>query len=156
AQSLQDQVRFAPGGTLRLSAATDLDIASGAVLSVSGASAGGDAGSLVFASGGTTTLQGTLSGTASAGYQGGAFSLDASALASSSSFSAVNALLHGGGFDRSLEFRLRSQDITVATGETVRGHEVVLQSDSGSVVVAGRIDASGSTSSPGGGDIALV
>ena len=156
AQSLQDQVRLAPGGTLRLSAGSDLDIASGAVLNVGGASAGGDAGSLVLSSGGTATLQGTLSGSASAGYQGGAFSLDASGLSASSSFSGVNALLQAGGFDRSLEFRLRTQDITVATGETVRGHEVILQSDSGSVVVAGRIDASGSTSSPGGGDIVLV
>ncbi len=148
-----DQVRFAPGGAIRLAALGDLNIADGAALDVSGSARGGDAGGIALTAGGQTAVQGVLSGSAAAGFGGGVFALDAAAVPD---FSALNARLESGGFDASREIRLRHQDIALGAGETIRAHEVLLRSDSGTVSVAGTIAAAGTAAAPDGGIIRLV
>jgi len=157
AASFQDQVRYAPGGSIRLVAAADIAVDSGALLEVSGDPRGGDAGFLELTAGGNAILLGTLRGKAAAGFWGGAFSLDAGTLGSSASdFSLLNRGLAAGGFDTSLQLRLRHQDLLLGAGEKIVAHEVVLRSDSGRVTVAGEIDAAGTSARPDGGKIELI
>jgi len=139
--------RLAPGGTIRLSAPSgSVAIAAGAVLDVS-ATAGGDAGTVALVAGGEATVLGRLAGTADEGHRAGAFSLVAAGVPS---FSALNALVEQGGFTSSREVRLR-QDIALAPGELITAREVELRSDTGTVRVAGRIDAAGKSEGDGDG-----
>ena len=155
----QEPVRqFAPGGLIRLVASEgDVDVDSQASLNVSsGSTLGGDAGSIELVAGpnATASVHGTLKGAAgSSAYAGGSFSLDAGTAADQSS---LVSGLGTGGFDESVSVRLRgSQGITIAAGQTLTAHEVVLISDGGQVSVAGTIDASGTTGHPNGGKVEL-
>src|SRR5262249_40034638 len=56
AVDFNDQVRFAPGGSIRLGASGPLEIASGAVLDASGSDRGGDAGSIELTAGGQASI----------------------------------------------------------------------------------------------------
>jgi filamentous hemagglutinin family protein len=148
-----DQVRFAPGGTIRLSAAGDLSIASGARLDVSGAARGGDAGTVDLASGGLTAVQGTLAGQAAPDFGGGAAWVDGETI---DSLATLNTSLEAGGFTGARGYRVRSGDLAIPAGAMLRAHQVVLRADAGLVTVAGTIDASGDAVQPGGGTILLA
>ena len=152
----EDQLRFAPGGAIQLTAAQDLRIDSGASLDVSGSTSGGSAGLIELTAGGNAIVLGNLRGAGAAGFTGGSFSLDAGTLgAGAAAFPALNASLAASGFDSSLRYRLRSQDLLLPAGDRIVAHEVLLRSDTGSVTVAGEIDAEGTAFSPGGGDIEI-
>ena len=156
AVQFHDGPQLAPGGTVRLSAAGDAVVASGAVLDASAPAEGGDAGRIQVTAGGYARLEGDFRAHAGSGALGGAFSVDAAGLTSPGGFGALDAALEAGGFDASRAFRVRAQDLTLAAGDTIHAHEVVLQADGGSVSVAGVIDAAGTASSPSGGSIRVV
>jgi hypothetical protein len=148
--------RFAPGGAIRLfsrGAQGSLTVDAAAVLDASAATGGGDAGIVALTADAGAAVRGILRGGAAAGWRGGDFTLDAAAL---EGFSALNAGLEQGGFGGSREFRLRGQDLELASGERITAHQVLLRSDTGSVTVAGHIDASGTASHPDGGTIRVV
>jgi filamentous hemagglutinin family protein len=149
------QSKAAPGGAIRLAASGDLTIAQGAILDVSAAGAGADAGSLEITAGGQADVQGTLRGQGASGSLGGSFALDAGTVPS---FSALNALLGGGGFTEAIAVRLRGagQSIQLGQGESVLAHDVTLRSDQGQVIAAGAIGLDGDASHPAGGIIQLL
>jgi hypothetical protein len=156
AVDLADVTRFAPGGSIRLSAAGDLTAAAGSFLEVSGSARGGEAGRLELASpAGRVSLAGELHGSAAAGQRGAAFALDAGALPS---FSALNQVLESGGFTESREIRLRGpgQDIRLEAGQRISAHGVALRADQGTVAVAGAVGLPGDDSHPAGGIIQLL
>src|SRR5262249_41175420 len=110
---------------------------SGAVLDLAAHPAGGGAGTLAIASGGTgIALDGTIRAQAAPGERGASFSLDVAAL---TSFGALNQRLSEFGFSRSREFRIRTGDVTL-DGTTVV-ESLVLAADQGHVTVAGTVDA---------------
>jgi hypothetical protein len=151
AVDLFDQVRFAPGGDIRLAAAGDLSVDAAALLDVSGAGRGGSAGGIELSASGAASVLGQLRGAAAPGYVGGAFGLDAG---TSPGLPALLGLVAQGGFDRAVSLRLRQQDLDLSG--TLRAHQVILQSDVGRVHVGGTVDASGSDASPDGGRIEVV
>ncbi|MDQ8757557.1 filamentous hemagglutinin family protein [Sphingosinicella sp. LHD-64] len=153
AVDFRDVARFAPGGTVRLTAGGHLAMAIGATIDVSGSERGGDAGRLVLTAGGTSSILGTLRGGAGDGYGGGGIDLDSGSV---DDFAALNALLNSGGFDSSREIRLRDQSILLAAGERIEAHRVTLRSDSGEVRIAGTIAAAGTEAAPAGGEVRLI
>ena len=151
AQGTANLTESAAAGRLSLSSESgSVTAQAGSSIELNGGSAGGDAGMLsIEAANGTVVLDGKLSAIASSGNQSGSASLDAANLAN---FSGLDQALHAGGFAQSLYLRGRSGDINVANGDTVAAHNVQLVADSGSVNVAGLIDASGQA---GGGKVEL-
>jgi hypothetical protein len=145
--------RYAPGGHVQLAASGDVEIAAGALLDVSGAEGGGDAGRVEISAGGGAALAGTIRGRAAGGWGGGAFALDAATLGS---FTALNRELEAGGLDDTREVRLRQQGIALEAGERLRAHRVRLRSDGAAVTVAGEIDASGGGARLEGGRVELA
>jgi len=152
-------VRGMPGGHLTLAAGRDLRL--DGQIRVSGAAAGGDAGSIeMFAPGGEFSIAGELAAAARAGAQGGGFSADLLSL-SGGAFTTLNALLETGGFSGYRRIRTREGDLHLGSGQTMTAHEIALTADGGAVTLgdagaAGappvRLDAAGSA----GGRIALA
>ncbi|TRL37411.1 filamentous hemagglutinin N-terminal domain-containing protein [Methylosinus sporium] len=144
--------QYAPGGAVKLvSQAGNVRIASGAKVDVSaaknpdGSLGPGYAGSvsITTANTGTTTLQGTLDGSAKYKDTGGSFVLSTGTLVGD---------LPWGGFTRRFGVSLyQPSDIIVPEGVTLNSLEVLLVANRGSVVVGGTIDASG----PASGGVAL-
>ncbi len=140
--------QYAPGGAVKLvSQAGNVRIASGAKVDVSaaknpdGSLGPGYAGSvsITTADTGTTTLQGTLDGSAKYKDTGGSFVLSTGTLVGD---------LPWGGFTRRFGVSLyQPSDIIVPEGVTLNSLEVLLVANRGSVVVGGTIDASGPASS---------
>src|SRR5262249_27095578 len=151
--NFRDVFRAVPGGLVRLSASGDVVAASGARVDVSGDSRGGDAGSIEVAAGGRALLSGAVQGTASAGYRGGRFSLDAGSL---SDFAQLNAALEAGRFNSSRAIHVVNGDLALAAGQTLTAHDVLLRSDNGGVSIAGTIDAAGNAALVHGGRIQLI
>lgn len=109
---------------------------------------GGDAGRLELqASKRAVTIAGTavLKGGKGAGADdlAGSFSLDAANLGQgvNSELSGLAAKLNAGGFNRAVDLRVRTGDLTQAAGSTLRAERVVLSADAGNVKLAGAIDA---------------
>ena len=158
AKTIAGQTAYAPAGSVTLTSNNgNVDIASGAVVDVSGAAGGGDAGSVnVNATHGTATIAGDLKGAAATGYAQGNFALDAYALGTT--LTALDDLLmpdisnQSGGFNQSIDIRVRSGDLALDAGSTVTADSYQLAADNGSIDVAGNIDASGAT----GGNILLA
>ena len=131
----------AVGGGVRLEEEARIDVSAGSR---------GDAGSLSIVSPhASVTLDGTILGFGKSGI-GGSFTLDTLSLGE---FSAINAALSAGGFNRSIDLRARTGDVIMGAGDALAAHHVSLAADAGSIDVLGRIDASGAA---GGGTIALV
>jgi filamentous hemagglutinin family protein len=123
---------------------------SGSGINLQGGAAGGDAGVLtVEAANGTVSLGGAMTAGAASGNQSGSASIDAANLGN---FSDLNTALDAGGFNQSRYLRARTGDVDVAGTDTVTAHTIRLVADSGSVNVAGVLDASGVT---GGGQVEL-
>ncbi len=120
----------------------------GSSVNVAGASQGGDAGSVsVRAS--SAVLSGSLTGSAKAGAQQGAFSLDVGTLAD---FSGLNAKLNQSGFTEARDLRVRDGSVTIAASDTLKAHHATISADAGAIIVNGVIDAS---SPAGAGSVAL-
>ena len=145
-KTFADKTLFVSGGTVVLeSNGGNVVQAEGSSVDVSGASLGGEGGDAgrfeVRAADGTATLAGTLKGQKGAGgATGGEFLLDAGGVAD---LSALAGQLGTGGFDESVDVRARSGDMSLASGTTLKAHEVKLATDDGNLTVAGTIDASG-------------
>ncbi|QSA98565.1 filamentous haemagglutinin family protein [Methylococcus sp. EFPC2] len=135
---------YANAGSLSLSSESgNVTAESGSSITLSADPLGGDAGRLsIKAAAGTVRLGGTLSARSNAGYEGGRFSLDASAL-EGGNFSALNTVLYDAGYSQSLDIRLRSGDLHVAASDRVSAREIRLTADRGKLSVAGTLDASG-------------
>jgi filamentous hemagglutinin family protein len=148
--ALGDQPRFAPGGTIQLTALGDLAVASQARLDVSGAAAGGSAGSIGIAAGLDASVLGALAGTPGTGGRAGSFTLDAGTYGTGD-VSGLNAALNAGGFTEGRSLRLRQQDLSIGASDRIVAHDVTLRSDAGAVRVAGEVASAGSA----GGRIAI-
>ncbi|WP_159729612.1 filamentous haemagglutinin family protein [Methylosinus sp. Ce-a6] len=139
--ALGPDIEYAPGGTVRLNALSgNVSIGSGAKVSVAAARdeyGSGYAGSLYIttADTGTTTLSGTLDGSAAFKDTGGNFILNTGRLAGT---------LPWNGFSRRFSVTLNQPgDLVIGAGETLVSSEVMLVANQGSVIVDGAIDASG-------------
>lgn len=146
-QTFFDQTRFTNGGDVVLDAAGTVQLLAGSRISVAAPAGGGDSGSLTIKSpGGALVADGTLSGSAPGG-RTGVFSLDTASLAD---FDILSQKLASSGFDRSLDFRVRSGDISI--NNAITAGNFLLAADGGSISVNNLVDASGET----GGRIELV
>jgi hypothetical protein len=138
-----------PGGVVMLTASQgDIVIADQVLINVSGATVGGDAGRIaLLANSGAAEVSSaaTLRGTASAGETQGSFAMDAHTL--STDFSDLNTLLNAGDFTEYRAIAVQSGDLNIAAGDVVNARAVEFTTDTGSLNVAGRINA---TASEGG------
>ncbi|MBN9505341.1 MAG: filamentous hemagglutinin family protein [Altererythrobacter sp.] len=151
AQDYIDVVRYTNGGVVQLAAAGDVTSDAASVIDVSAHARGGNAGVVDVTAGGAVALAGVLLATASEGWRGGEFALDAG----STDFGALNILLNAGTFNARREIRL-AQDIALAAGETIAAHEVILDSRGGDVRIAGTIAANGDAANANGGVVKLT
>lgn len=133
-----DVTKHSWGGSLELESRTgSIAQASGSIIDVSADN--NDAGSIrVAATQGTATFGGTLHGDAGGGNDSGSFSLAVDRIAD---FAALNTTLSESGFFAERSFTTKSGDLVV--GDEVRARTVNLSADGGSLIVNGRIDASG-------------
>ncbi len=133
-------------GTILLTADQgSVSVGSNAVINVAAQASGGNAGSLhVSAPQGSFGLSGTLSGLGAANAVNASFSLDEANL-SLTSVDSLDTLLFAGGFTESLQYRLRTGDVTIAGLASAKNYS--LAADTGSITVAstGYINASGVT-----------
>lgn len=144
-----DVAAYAAGGSVTLvSEHGDVNINPGALVDVSG-TAQSDAGRLAIrVAQGQANIDGTLKAAAGNTSRSGAFTLDAGKIAD---FSALNNTLNAAEFGEARNIRVRSGDIAVAQGDTIKAHQVSLVADDGRIDVKGTVDASGDT----GGRIGL-
>lgn len=153
AQRFYDQVQYTDGGQINLTSDNgSVVLNAGSVLNVAADASGGNAGSIaISASHGIFTANGTITGQAGAGGNGGTFSVDAGSIPGGS-VSDLDASLNTGGFTESRTYRVRTGNIIV--GGLATSHTYNLSTDAGDITVtgAGLIDASGVT----GGTINLV
>ncbi len=156
-RAFYDLVKYTDGGSISLVADKgDVALADTSVVNVSGATPlaadSAHAGQLATSGGGqlnvsavqgALSLAGKLSGNGAVAGQGAAFGLDVGALGAGGSLAKLTDQLGAGGFDQSIQMRVRSGDVLV-DGD-VAAHTVALSADSGSITVTGKIDASGAT-----------
>ena len=157
-KSFQGTVATADAGRVALGAEHgDVVVDKGSSINLSADAAGGNAGSLAIDAV-RADLSGTFSASSAKGAQGtvalNVASLDDAIAANlgAGGFSAVNTLLNAAGFTESRDIRVRDQDLAVAAGDVVRAHHLTLESDAGTVTVAGKLDAS---SAQGGGSVVV-
>lgn len=159
AKDFFDVTRYAPAGTINLTAGqADVRVLAGAALDFSGTEAGGDAGTLrVSAARGVAMLDGTIDGSATEGFKGGAFSLETGGAVSLDSLA---ERLAATGIDRAIAVRSLAGNLELTAGHALRAQAVTLVADGGAggrdssegrVIIAGTIDASDEK----GGTIAL-
>jgi filamentous hemagglutinin family protein len=138
-----------PGGSVSLLADTgNVTLSSGSAVNVSGARAGGAAGTITVSAAGTADLSGTLSGAAVSGAKGGTIQVSAGHLPN---FGALNTALNTGGFYYQRQFEIGSGDLDIAQGDLIQASNVLVSIDAGSLSVEGTIDAHG----PAGGSVQL-
>ncbi|MBB5033763.1 filamentous haemagglutinin family protein [Prosthecobacter vanneervenii] len=149
AQTFFDKTKYSDGGSVLLTAdAGSVDITAQGGLSVAASSGGGNAGSLtVSVVNGTFSSSGTLQAQGGAGGSSGSFSLDTSALPTTS---ALAAALSSASFTLSQTIRVRTGSVTV--DGVVKASTYNLAVDQGSITVTGTINAAGTT----GGSIDLA
>jgi len=82
---------------------------------------------------------------------GGRVAVDTGSL-SAGGFSALNAVFTAAGFSGAVELRTRSGDIVVEAGQTVSANAINLSADTGSISIAGTLDAAGAN----GGSVTLA
>lgn len=131
-----------PGGQLAAVVGTgDIVIGANAHLDVSGAPSASSAGTvtLVAPAGAVSVAPtATLRGQATVA-RGGSLIVDAARLPN---FTELNTVLNTGGFSDRRYLRLRTGDLTVAAGVTLRAADLELTADQGAVRVAGTLDSS--------------
>ncbi|WP_165189837.1 filamentous haemagglutinin family protein [Caulobacter soli] len=152
AKPFRDVTAYAAGGDIALSADQGgVVLAQGALLDVSGAAGGGDAGGLtISAPTKSADLSGVIKGGAAKGYRGGSFGLD---VGGAVDLDTLAVTLASSGVNQQIAVHSRAGDLTLSAGATLVARSVALTADAdgGVVRVAGTIDASG----PAGGAIAL-
>jgi hypothetical protein len=164
-KSIAGQVAYASAGSIALqSDSGNLDIRSGALVDVSGAAGGGDAGTLsMTASKGVATVAGSLKGSALAGNVQGSYLVDVASLGGTgNSLTGLNDALTAGGFSNLRDIRVRTGNLTVdadvlATAARAKAQTFRLAADdatasNGNIIVNGMIDSSGVS----GGNIVLA
>lgn len=139
---------YAGAGSIELDGGSgNVEVGADATLDLS--AVGADAGLLTVkatnGSNGQATLAGTLKAGATAGIDGeaqtqGRFVFDADQV---NGFGALNEKLNAAGFTEARSFRIRHDDVTLAEGESIVAHDVLIAADNGNVTVAGSIDADG-------------
>ena len=144
-------IEYTPAGsiTLQTTGSGNVVVNSGGLVDVSGVDEidplkpllGADAGNINIISKGSTTINGSLKGSASAGNKTGSFVLDTNTLPD---FSKLNSALNTGSFSNLREMRVLAGDITIAALDTVTAKHVILSADTGKIDVFGTVDASGS------------
>ena len=141
-----------PGGLIVLAAETGgLSLASGALLDASAAATGdAEAGDVQWrAPLGTVTFDpGVRILAQDKDQSSGRFVLDAGSLASADPATAnpmtsLVSLLEAGGFRDSRALRLRQQDIAIDAGSVINARQIRLVADTGSIDIAGTLNASG-------------
>jgi filamentous hemagglutinin family protein len=164
AKVIAGQTAYAQAGSVSLIADNGgVEIQSGALVDVSGAAEGGDAGSVnIAAAKGAVVVAGKLKGAANAKFAQGSFILDANTLALTSASLSGNALtdlnnmLSDNGFTALRDMRMRTGDWSIAAdvggGGRARAQTFRLTADAGMIDVYGTVDASGSS----GGNILLA
>jgi filamentous hemagglutinin family protein len=141
-----------PGGAIVLTAQTgDLELTSGATLDAS-AGEGSEAGELRWLAplgtvrfGSDVVIRGQ-----DADQVSGRFLLDAASLSGSEAstpnpVTALAGLLEAGGFRASRALRLREQDMSIDAASAITARQIRLVADTGTIDVAGILDASGET-----------
>lgn len=143
-----DVNRFADAGDIRLKSTIGrVELQPGSLVSVAAASGGGNAGTLEIRSpSGLFVNNGVARGDSRQGL-GGIFVLDAGSVAS---FDDLQSDLARSGFSQSQDLRIRSGDVQL--NGVIQARDFSLSADEGSILVQGRIDASGAT----GGRISLM
>jgi filamentous hemagglutinin family protein len=144
-----DLTRYTDGGDIELNAAAgSVNLAAGSLVSVAAASGGGSAGRLNIQSpGGAFLNDGTIAGQGGSGGRSGSFILDALAVAD---FNNLTQSMESAGFTSSMDFRIRTGDITI--NQDISASNFLLSADAGSITVSEEINASGVT----GGRIELI
>lgn len=146
-----DLTRYGTAGRINLRADSgDVFLLAGSRLTASGAAGGGDAGTIsVSTPQGTFLSSGLLEAKAgSSAARAGSFLLDAANLPS---YADLRDDLASGGFAESQNLRLRAASSILLDG-TTKARDFSLSSDTGDILVTGKIDASGAT----GGSISLA
>ncbi|RNC69001.1 MAG: filamentous hemagglutinin N-terminal domain-containing protein [Desulfuromonadales bacterium] len=138
------------GGMVTLKAeAKDVWIESGALVDVS-AGTQGDAGSVtVLAEKGSVVLDGTFEAAAQGTGRGGSLAVDAGTVGD---FGTIVDTATAGGFTDSVNARIRTGDVTVASGKALSARSVQVSADDGNLLVKGTVDASDAA---GGGRVEL-
>jgi filamentous hemagglutinin family protein len=151
ARQFIDVVRYTSGGSIVLRSDTgSVNIDSAGTVRVAAHPEGGDAGRLsIAAPSGEFNLAGTIDGSASSSGKKGEFQLDAASIGGGS-LAAIDAALNAGQFTQLREYRIRTGDVLVDGVANSRVYRVA--ADAGSILVSGRVDASGAT----GGQIAML
>jgi hypothetical protein len=134
-----------PGGSITLQSGGDLGVASGVLVTVAGAS-GADAGRIDITAAGSASLAGDFEASTNSGQLAGTFTVKAGSL---TDFVSLNQQLEKGGFSQERDFRVTTGDLdfissALIPSPTITAHHVELTADNGSVVVAGKIDATDS------------
>ncbi len=144
-----DQDSFSWGGTVSLTSSNGNVIQdAGSLINVSAIN--NNAGSITASAvGGSAIFDGTIDGSATAGFEAGQFSITGQSIGD---FVALNTMLDSGGVFGSRSFDIKQGDLTIGQGETVTAQTVSISLDNGSLTVDGTIDASGAT--PGTIDLA--
>lgn len=139
------------GGEIRLTSKTGtVKTAAGSVIDVSAGSQG-DAGTIEISSSvQKAEIAGTLLGQANGG-QGGSFTLDTAEL-SQGELSTLSTVLKDGGFSHLIDLRTRNGGINVAAGQEMQASLIRMAADSGSIDIAGVLNASGAVD---GGQVEL-
>lgn len=155
AKTFGSTIAYSPGGNIILDGGKgNVTVDTGATLDVS--AVGADAGLLSVTAGGGSgqaILNGTLKGSATAGIDkternNGRFSLDVDQV---TGFGTMNQGLNTAGFTESRQLRVRHGDVSLADGESIKAHDVLIAADNGSISIGGTINADGTK----GGSILL-
>lgn len=135
-----DKSIFTPGGDVVLETTQGAVIqhADSSINVSAGRSDGGSIRIVAAGADGLAVLDGLLRGNGAQGQDGGTFSLRVKAL---DDFAALNRQLNEGGFFRARSFTIGTGDMII--GDEVRARLLDISVDGGSLIVNGRIDASG-------------
>jgi filamentous hemagglutinin family protein len=134
------------GGRLIVAAQSGgIDVRNGALVDVSAAQSGADAGVIDFAAAnGLVGVSGQLRGDAAEGFASGSFLLDAQRIAD---LDGLNGILNSGGFTRERRFRVRGEGAVFrgAGSTAMRADTVALVADGGGIDMLGEIVAGGAS-----------
>jgi len=125
----------ANGGYINLQAGGNIEMSTTSTLAVAAGTAA-DAGFIDINAGGTATLNGSLSGIAPAGQEGGSFKLKAGAV---NGLSALNRQLQTGGFSGDRSYQLTTGNLLLDAGDDIRARNITLRADAGSITLNGQL-----------------
>ena len=136
------------GGVINLSAGNTLNSEAGTQLSMSG-SGHANAGSLVVNAGLQANLQANMAGGTADNAQGASLVLRAGSI---SNFADLTNRLQTAGFTQQQNLHVSEGNLDLASGASIKAHDVSLVTDSGQITVAGNINTE---ANKGGGSIRL-